>query len=166
MRLSRTRGCGTISQWRLANAMEQRAARKQLAAAFVLATFADAIGGMNEKNWHPIIRGRFIARFKRICATWGFHENKTYDCFCPWALGGRFFLEQGNQSAGGSRIQSNFGTESHYVPCRGCDGDQKSDRPRRRRRSSHRALLGRICHYRSGRGSTCKGFGVCRGVCT
>jgi hypothetical protein len=55
-----------------------------------------------KKNWHPIIRGRFIAQFKRICANWGFRENKTYDCFCPRALGG--FLEQGNQSARGSRI--------------------------------------------------------------
>jgi hypothetical protein len=27
MRLLRAHGCGTISQWRLANAMEQRAAR-------------------------------------------------------------------------------------------------------------------------------------------
>src|SRR5262249_32010697 len=92
-----------------------------------LAIFADAIGGMNEKSWHLSIRGRFVPRFKRICANWGFHEHKTDDCFCPRALGGRFFLEQGNQSVGGPRIQSNFGTESHYVPRRRCDGDQKSD---------------------------------------
>src|SRR5262249_57716876 len=94
---------------------------------FVLATFADAIGGVNEKAWHSIIRKRFIARFERICANWGFHENKTYDRFCPRALGGRLFLEQGNQSAGGPRIQSNCGTEPHHVPCRRCDGDQESD---------------------------------------
>src|SRR5262249_53537114 len=101
-------------------------AESELAAVFV-ATFAEQIGGMNEKNWHSITRGCFIARFKRICANRGFHENKTYDCFCPRTLGGRFFLEQGNKSAGGSRIQSNFGTESHHVPRRRCDGDQKSD---------------------------------------
>src|SRR5262245_48995103 len=108
---------------------EQLAAEfnEQFAAEFPVATFADAVGGRNEKNWHFIVRGRFIARFKRICANWGFHEHKTYDCFGARALGGRFFLEQGNQSAGGPRIQSNFGTESHHLPCRRCGGDQESD---------------------------------------
>src|SRR5262245_20141638 len=119
MRLLRTHGCGTISQWRLANAMEQKSGalttRRRVCTCDLWPMQLEA---SNEKNWHPIIRRRFIARFKRICANWGFHENKTYDCFCPRALGGRFLLEQGNQSAGGSRIQSNFGTESNYVPCR------------------------------------------------
>jgi hypothetical protein len=63
--------------------------------------FADAIGGANEQIWYSSIRGRFIPQFKRICTNRGFYEHKTYDRFCPRALGGRFLLEQGYQSAGG-----------------------------------------------------------------
>src|SRR5215831_13437483 len=58
-------------------------------------------GNRRRRHWHFSTRGRFIPGFKRCCTNWRFYEHKTYDCFCPRALGGRFFLEQGNQSAGG-----------------------------------------------------------------
>ena len=42
-----------------------------------------------------VLVGVLLPPFKRCCTNWRFYEHKTYDCFCPRALGGRFLLEQG-----------------------------------------------------------------------